>query len=709
MELFAPLRLCVRFAFLAAGGLVLASPVDAQTPRWDELRKLSAAWPADWAAVVRDITDGRDDFEKEALARVGSLLGAEPKPENYRLADTVLAATLRHHLSVRRPALGGANPAQPVQTELEDRLAKVRKDWLDHLQKSDDNAAVVRLAEQWLPGAGDGPLRSAILGLWLEQAKAALMKPDDAAARAWLDRIDTHFPGAAVDEIRKPLHEKAIKKTPGATLTVAVRSLPEQLSPATASTEVERQALELLFDRLYRVEVQPGLGRRYVPELAVDLPGRSLSAAVALRRDAYWASGERVTAADVRHTALLMNQTDLAGRTALWRDYLEVPRLEGNPLQVNLGWKQGLFDPLAPLTFWVLPRFYAGKELPRADDPEFAKAPVGSGPFKYAGRKLGAAVFQANPHDERRGPIGEIRMTVWPETKKEWEKFTPQLILDAPTADLAFLKERGYALKETAGPTNVHILAVNHRVPALASPSVRRAIAHALDRQGLLNRHFRAEPGRYHATANGLFPRESWANAPAPRVPDELYQKEQATSLARKLGKDLAGSKWTLKFANDDARVRAACTEMAKSLTALFQDAGAEVKAVPLPPAELRKAVTERDYDLLYTRVGRLDDPVRLALFFDRQEDATRTGSSNFLGCEDDKLHELLRTAVQHRQFSVLQESMQAIHVHLYETMPAIPLWQLDTHVLVHPSLRTPPLDAQAVFANVREWKLDKQ
>jgi hypothetical protein len=127
-----------------------------------------------------------------------------------------------------------------------------------------------------------------------------------------------------------------------------------------------------------------------------------------------------------------------------------------------------------------------------------------------------------------------------------------------------------------------------------------------------------------------------------------------------------------------------------------------------LSPAELRKAVNERDYDLLYTRVDGLDDPVRLALFFDRQEDATRVGGSNYLGCEDDKLHELLRTALQHRQFSVLQESMQAIHVHLYETMPAIPLWQLDTHVLIHPSLRALPLDARSVFANVREWKLDK-
>ena len=110
---------------------------------------------------------------------------------------------------------------------------------------------------------------------------------------------------------------------------------------------------------------------------------------------------------------------------------------------------------------------------------------------------------------------------------------------------------------------------------------------------------------------------------------------------------------------------------------------------------------------MLYTSADSLDDPVRLALLFDRQDDATRAGGTNYLGYDNDvKLTELLSAALQHRQFAAVQENMQGIHVHLYETMPLIPLWQLDVHVLTHPSLRTPALDTRAVFASVREWKI---
>jgi peptide/nickel transport system substrate-binding protein len=287
----------------------------------------------------------------------------------------------------------------------------------------------------------------------------------------------------------------------------------------------------------------------------------------------------------------------------------------------------------------------------------------------------------------------------------------PHLILDPPTDQLPAFKELGYA--EFAGMTSpcVHFLAVNHRRPSLAWAPVRRAIARALDRQTLLNRHFRSDvlKNKHHATANGLFPRESWANAVAPRVPEELFSAEQARSFAREVKKQSATLELTLKYPAADTRVKAACAEIARMIEAVFQEAQVKADVQPrgLPPHALRKAIHERDYDLLYTCEERLDDPVRLAILFDRQDDATGAGGSNYLGYDNDgKLHDLLRAVLQHRQFTAVKENMQAVHVHLYDRMPVIPLWQLDTHVLIHPSLRTPPLNPRAVFANVRQWKI---
>ncbi len=730
--------------------LILPLSVAAQgvPPRLDELPRQAAGWPPAWAALVRDLAATPDDFEKIALERVGKLVQAEPTAESYRLAEAILSATLRHHLSVRRAAPLAENPWQMTQAELQDRLAELRKDWLAQLG---DDAEALRLADRWLPVTPtDGPLRSAILKLWLARASAALQKNDYPAARAWLQRLDANFEDAQIDAVRKPLRERAqgllkdaqtlpdpqairaleetlqlwprlpeardaLERRKGTyrTLVVGVPSLPTQLSPATAATEVELQSLGLLFDALYHAEVQAPVGRRYRPQLAADLPANTgLTASITLRRDVYWSSGERVTAADLRHTALLMNKEDAPARSALWRDFLDIPRLDGNALQLNISRRQGLLDPLAPLTFYVLPQYYRGQQLQRADDADFALAPLGSGPFQYVGRQKDGgktfAHFQANPHDLRHAVshVRALRMVAFRDPRKDLLKPLPELILDAPTDQLAALKELGYAEAPVRDNGSVYCLAVNQRKPALASTAVRRALALGLDRQALLNRHFRFGT-KHHATSNGLFPRESWAACPAPRVPAELYDADLARSFARKAKTEIAQLEWTLKYPAGNPRVQAACVEMASAIAALFQEAGvkASVSAIPLPPSQLRKALDERDYDLLYMCMERCDDPVRLALLFDPSADALRAGGSNFLGSDDVKLQELVHAALKHRQFSVAQAGMHAVHGYLNETMPIIPLWQLDLHVLARPALSLPALDS-GVFARIHEWRL---
>lgn len=723
--------------------LLPAAALGQAPPRLDELPKQSASWPPAWAAVVRELADGPAGFEKIALERVDKLVQEDSSAASYRLADTVLAAVLRRHLSMRQTPPLADNPAQPVQAELQERLAQVRKDWL---QKDPDRAEALRRADLWLPVTpADSPLRGAILKLWLEQARAAADKKDYPALRIWLRRLRANFDDANLDELRKPIQDRAQSlfkeaqetpepqgtrlleealelwpRLPGArdalerrkgtyrTLTIGVPALPSELSPATAASEVERQALALLFESLYRPETLPPLGRRYRPQLAAELPvDAGLISKITLRRDAFWSTGERVRAADVRHTAFLLNQEN-----GLWREFLEMPRLERGAFQLSIPRRQGLLDPLAPLTFWVLPEYYRGRQLQRHDDAEFARAPLGSGPFQYAGRSKEAgrtfARFQANPSDLRRGGghLREIRMIAFTDAKKEFAKPLPDLILDATTDQLPALKMLGYHAIDLPRPDAVFCLAVNERKTTLASATIRRAMALAIDRHGLLERHFRAGT-KHHATANGLFPRQSWAACPAPRVREELFDSDLAKALARKAKADVPAVEWTLKFPAGEPRVAAACGEIAGAIARVLQDAGikAAVHPVPLPADQLRQAIRERDYDLVYWRAEQLDDPVRLALFFDPGAEALRAGGSNVLGCEDVKLQELIHAAVRHRQFSAAQPAMHAIHAYLNETMPAIPLWQLETHVLAQPALRLPPLDAH-VFARIEEWRM---
>src|SRR5262249_55538302 len=113
----------------------------------------------------------------------------------------------------------------------------------------------------------------------------------------------------------------------------------------------------------------------------------------------------RVTSADVRHTVDLLKRPDLPGRVSEWADLVEEPRVEGDSAHVRLTLRQGYLEPLALMTFKVLPQKPRGKPLLRADDQQFGLNPVGSGPFQYEGRvqkdDRPYARFLANPNYHR--------------------------------------------------------------------------------------------------------------------------------------------------------------------------------------------------------------------------------------------------------------------------------------------------------------------
>jgi Bacterial extracellular solute-binding proteins, family 5 Middle len=548
-----------------------------------ESRTIAAA---DIAAVRR--------FEEAATERVRSLLESKGDAAAADAAERLAAAALR----VQR----GRRIAKQTDPPLADQLLDARRRLLRLLPPAD----ALRRADAW--GASDGPLREDVRALWVRHADASLKSGHFAAARRMLDHLEQEAPRSArAGPIRAALRDRAetlLKESkdlddaqavrvlqdalaawprlPGLrdelerrrgtyrVLYVAVRALPGRLSPATATTDVERQCLELLFQSLVEVRTDAAQGRYYRPVLAERLPpATGVDRPVRLRRDVYWSDGERFTTADVRHTVQLLTRADLPGRTMIWRELLEPPRFEGNPFGLDIVYRQGLLDPLAPLRFAVLPQQFAGKPLLRADDPDFAARPIGTGPFTYAGRKTEDgrtyAVFRANPHYLRGGqaspgPIREIRLFAWPGTGDPGTP-APHMALGPLPGQLAGLRKAGFTDVRALPDRRVYYLGVNHRVASLANADVRRAIAHCIDRQALLKQHFAAEGVAGPRSANGPFPRGCWLAAPAPRVPEELYQPELARSFAKKA--KVKKLEWTLKYPDNDPRLAAVCTDLA--------------------------------------------------------------------------------------------------------------------------------------------------
>jgi hypothetical protein len=86
--------------------------------------------------------------------------------------------------------------------------------------------------------------------------------------------------------------------------------------------------------------------------------------------------------------------------------------------------------------------------------------------------------------------------------------------------------------------------------------------------------------------------------------------------------------------------------------------------------------------------------------------------SRNVLGpVNDPDLDALFGKLRTRRQFGEVRRIQQAIHRQIYDKMPLIPLWQLDTIVAVHANLTTAPepdrLDAQHLFRHIDAWRLN--
>lgn len=521
---------------------------------------------------------------------------------------------------------------------------------------------------------------------------------------------------------------------PAGVLVVAVQSLPENMSPSLARSDSELAALDLLFEGLVRPIADPTAGRQYEPALARELPtlaprGREFRLAPATWADSN-GGGRAVTSADVRTTIekAKARSQQFGGEPG---ELIEAVYADADDRGRFL-LTRGVPDPLALMMIKVVPN-------EKADDPSFARQPVGSGPFTYAGRRTvdgrTYAVFPANPAYGKRPAranlprLQAIWMVATHDPVADFKAGRVHFVLTRATADLASLRTAsssapvegsapigrldvtmGSGRVDSVPSRRIDFLAVNHRDPRLggsaAASELRRLISHAIPRDSILTSCFRAGFPDHHQALDGPFPPGTWPCSPlAGRLDDP--------GLARRLADDRRGDPVTLelKFPSDDAAIERACQQIQQTLG----EYKITIKLAPRPPADFRKQViTENDFQLAYWRydypdewygVGSLLDPLRAG-------PPDKPGDRNFMGyMPGQDFGTLLARTQSHRDFGELRTAMRQLHVEFRNReMPFIPLWCLDTHVLASSRLRTVPavplLDPLAPFLFADQWTL---
>lgn len=314
--------------------------------------------------------------------------------------------------------------------------------------------------------------------------------------------------------------------TPGGRLVVAADSEPRNLNPAIIASNgvffVASKVIEPLAEASF--DGENGLE----PRLAVSWEGSEdgLSATFKLREHVTWHDGKSFTSADVAFSALeVWKKLQNLGRVVFKNlESVETPDNHTAIFKFSSPTPFQLIRNALPALSSVLPaHIYAGTDI--AINPANEQL-IGTGPFKYAEHKAGEyyrLTRNENYWGEGEPYLDEIVYRVLSDRSAaagalEAEEIDLAAFSAVPLADLARIgKVPGLRVISEGYEALTYqlVVEINHRRKELADVNVRRAIAHAIDRDFVVNTIFLG----YAKSSTG----------PVPRYDQQFYTDKVAT------------------------------------------------------------------------------------------------------------------------------------------------------------------------------------
>jgi ABC-type oligopeptide transport system substrate-binding subunit len=502
-------------------------------------------------------------------------------------------------------------------------------------------------------------------------------------------------------------------------LRVGVRGrAPQYLSPAWACTDNEWRAVDLLFESLVKQIPDEAGGYRYVPGLAQARPqvvplGRRFE----LPTKAVWSDGQSINSTDLDVSLKLLQEGLGVGRSRVWGELLVGVERTRNPYQVTVRMKQGFLDPLALMSFKILPR---DREV---NGEEFATHPVSSGPYRLDPQRRSdernrpCTIFIANPsyglrpakHGAPR--IREIRFYTYANAVEELSKGTLDLALDLTAKEAQELLEKQTSerlaievpLPSSSVPNRrIYFLAIN--ASKLPDVKLRRALAFAINREALLDKHFRTPmKATLHRALYGPFPPGSWACNPevrdrANKNGFDLHDADKA----RALSQGATVPPLTLKYPSGDSALEEAMKELNVQVKTLT---GIALEPTPCDPYQLREDVERtQSYDLAYYHYDYPDESFWLAPLLGPPPRAE--GDKSTFKFRNASVSSLLAKVGNYRDFAEVRRCQWQLHELLNAEMPFVPLWQLDPLLAYRRQVHPSGLEPLRAFENIEEWRL---
>ena len=322
---------------------------------------------------------------------------------------------------------------------------------------------------------------------------SAACAPEEPGVEEAPDDVDVDEPSPDAPEEEAPPEEVA-----GGTLVVGIGSDPGHLNPAVTTQGGLHTASEILYNGL--VELDDDLNP--VPELAEswEIEDDGALYRFHLRDDVVWHDGEPFTSADVQYTfeeALLEYHSRTRASMADIIEAIETP--DEHTVEFRFA------EPYAPLLLQldvveapIIPRhIYEGTDPEQNDEANLN--PVGTGPFRFVSYTPDSEIrLERNPDYFRAGlpHFDELVMRIMPDESTQvialeagevdWLWGVPGPDLERLQADPAF--DTLETNRNPGGSNCIMTVSFNLERALFDDVRVRRALAHALDREAFLER-----------------------------------------------------------------------------------------------------------------------------------------------------------------------------------------------------------------------------
>lgn len=492
----------------------------------------------------------------------------------------------------------------------------------------------------------------------------------------------TQPPAAAATEAPAPA-------AGGGTLTIGVTAAPDSLNPGAAYIAESFDLFDLVYDTLLLIDLKgqyyPGLAR----EWSVAEDGRTWT--LKLNEGVTWHDGTPLSAEDVKFTFEMINGFE---SFALMKDYVSlVESVEApDPTTVVITFERPVANAEDRFGLvYILPKHIWGEFADETAATEFENtAMIGSGPFKMAEYRPGEFVRLAAVKDHYQTPpkLDELIFRVFGNGDAMVQALRTGEIgmINVPTATVVRSLQSEPNIKVEIGnqrdlsdiffnivaeencPPEVGVCSGH---PALKDVRVRQALAHATDKQALIDGVLLGlgTPGLSLVTpAHG----EAFASqvedyafdvARANQILDEAgYADSDSDGVREMPGDPSTPLNFRYSYASDQGA--ASGQRFFELLRDQWRQAGVEITLTPLESDALAAACCPAfDFDVIRWGWGLDPDPGQLLYIATTEQIPTGVSESGYSNPEYDRLFQEQQVTMDRAQRLAIIHEMQAILV----------------------------------------------